>query len=41
MTVLGFDQDNVARAVEVEVGDKVEAQKHFEDIGWTSIIFLE
>lgn len=43
MTVLGFDKENVAKAVEVDVRGKRmdEVKEYFADIGWTSIIFLQ
>lgn len=41
MTVLGFDAENIARAVEIEVRCKLECEEYFNELGWTNIIFLE
>lgn len=41
MTVLGFDAEHTARAVEVNGDNMKEIQKMLESEGWTNIVFLE
>lgn len=40
-TVLGFDVNHTARAVEVESDDKEQVQEMLESEGWTNLVFLE
>lgn len=40
-TVLGFDVDHTARAVQVENDNKEQVQELLESQGWTNLVFLE
>lgn len=39
--VLGFDEDQTVRAVEVDNDDKEQVQQMLESKGWTNLVFLE
>lgn len=40
-TVLGFDTEHTARAVEIESDNKEQIQEMLESQGWTNLVFLE
>ena len=40
-TVLGFDMEHTARAVEVDSDDMEQVQVMLESEGWTNLVFLE
>lgn len=41
ITILGFDEERNARAIEVKGGSREEIQKMLEDMGWINLVFLE
>lgn len=40
ITVLGFDAEYNARAVEIKEANQEEVKKILEEQGWTSLIFI-